>query len=254
MFDVHHPQLTSEGYWKTQTPHPRMIIFTGAGLSKDSGLDTFRDNEGLWENHSIDEVCNGRTWRLHRDKIERFYQQRLEACRAALPHDGHRWCAQMEENGAVLITQNVDNLLERAGAQYPIHLHGRIDERACWACSNVWSQALFPGASCPLCGSDDTRVNVVFFHEPAPMYGPASSAVAGLRSHDVLVIVGTTAKVVNPLRWLTGPCHIWVVDPQPSPLLVHRPHTTVFAQPAKELGQCLTQAWHDHLKEKGARG
>lgn len=254
MFNVHHPHLTPEGYWETRSPQPRMIVFSGAGLSKDSGLSVFRGNDGLWENHRIEEVCNGRTWRNHRELVNRFYDQRFEASRAAQPHDGHRWCVEMEREGAVLITQNVDDLLEKAGARHAIHIHGRVDERACWACSHVWSQKLFNQIHCPICDSEDTRVNVVFFHESAPMYAPASRAIGGLRPQDVLVVVGTSGRVVNPLRWLTCPVNIWVVDPHPAPLLVGRPNTCVLPHAAQDLRPVLEARWQHHLKKQNARG
>ena len=113
---------------------------------------------------------------------------------------------------------------------------------------------MFPQAQCPICMSEDTRVNVVFFNEPAPMYAPTSNALGGLREQDVLVVVGTSAQVVNPIRWLTTPTHIWVVDPSPSPKLTHRPNTLTFEAPANQLRQVLDEPWQQHLKKNGARG
>lgn len=233
-----HPRLDEAGYWLPGT-EPRLVIFSGAGLSAESGLSTFRDTNGLWENHSIEEVCNGLTWRDNREKVERFYEQRRLSNQAAKPHDGHRFCAEMEEAGAVLITQNVDTLLERAGARHLIHLHGNIEQRQCFSCGGEWPAALSKDR-CPFCQSKDTRVNVVFFKEPVPQYNLGSRIIGGLREQDTLLIVGTQASVLNPTRWLTQRCNVAVVDPNPSPRLLAWPKVKTFPMPASE----LKKAWH----------
>lgn len=233
-----HPSLGEGGYWSEDYQGDRVVIFSGAGLSAESGLATFRGDDGLWENHKVDEVCNGHTWRDHRDLVERFYQARLDSNRQSLPHDGHRWCAEMEARGAVLITQNVDTMLEKAGAKHVVHLHGKIDQRQCFGCGGSWNVAL-SHRSCPYCKSEDTRVDVVFFKEQAPRYQEASNTLGALREKDVLVVVGTEASVVNPLRWLTRPCHVIIVDPNPSSRLATWPRAQVFASPASSLRQTL---------------
>ena len=228
-----HPSLDEYGYWKPDVQN-RLVVFSGAGLSADSGLQTFRDTDGLWETHRVEDVCNGRTWRDHRELVENFYGQRQAQNRQAAPHGGHRWCAEMEKRGAVLITQNVDTLLERAGARAVLHLHGRLDQRQCFSCGGHWPLSL-SSSQCPFCKSDDTRTNVVFFQEPVPAYPWASKILGGLREKDTLVVVGTQATVANPLRWLTHRCRVKVVDPNPSPKLTHWPGVECFARPATDL-------------------
>lgn len=254
MLNINHPHLTPEGYWDTHGQQPRMVIFSGAGLSQDSGLDVFRGDGGLWESHRIEDVCNGLTWRKNRELVDRFYADRLVKSQTALPHDGHAWCVEKEREGAVLLTQNVDSLLERAGARHVMHLHGRLDMRTCWACSYAWAYPVLPQKECPVCMSEDTRVGVVFFNEPAPIYMPASRVISGLKPQDVLVVVGTAGKVVNPLRWLTSAVNIWVVDPDPSPYLLTKSHTQTFKAPAKALREHLEGAWQEHLGKAKARG
>ena len=236
-----HPLLDEHGYWISEA-RPRLVIYSGAGLSAESGLKTFRGDDGLWEGHSIEEVCNGSRWRDHREKVEAFYEARRLANQVAKPHDGHAFCAEMEACGAVLITQNVDTLLERAGAQHVIHLHGKINERQCFGCGGVWSDHLSNGP-CPYCKGTDTRVNVVFFKEPAPNYRLASTILGGLREQDSLVVLGTQATVANPTRWLTRRCNVTIVDPTPSSKLLAWPGVRAFTIPASELRNSWPKIW-----------
>ena len=198
---------------------------------------------GSGKNHAISEACDGRTWRTHRGLVERFYGQRASDNRQAAPHSGHVWCAEAESQGAVLITQSVDTLLERAGARFVQHLHGRIDRRECYACSLVWDSALHSSTDCPVCKSSDTRVHVVFYHEPAPAYAVASRTLGGLREKDVLIVVGTRATVANPLRWLTHRAQVWVVDPTSSSSLLAWPGVRVWREPASRLAETAGIAW-----------
>lgn len=230
---LQHPSLDEDGRWQTAAG-PRLVIYTGAGLSAESGLATFRNQGGLWDQHDVNQVCHGATWRDHRALVEEFYATRQAHNHQARPHDGHAWCAEMEAQGAVLVTQNVDTLLERAGAKHVIHLHGQLDQRQCFSCGAHWKSVVSP-VRCAYCRSDDTRVDVVFFGEHAPRYAQASSVLGGLRASDTLMIVGTEASVANPLRWLTQPCTVVVVDPDPSPRLLVAPKVVAVAQPASRL-------------------
>lgn len=245
----YHPLLTEEGYWESKGS-PRLVIYSGAGLSVESGMATFNTDNGLWENHKVEDVCNGFSWKENRELVERFYGQRSADNIKAVPHAGHQWCAGMEAEGAALITQNVDTLLERAGARFVRHIHGRIDQRRCWSCSMEWTTTNQQYRTCPICRSEDTRVNVVFYKEQAPEYARASKTIGGLRPQDVLLIVGTQASVANPLRWLTGPTQVWVVDPQPSARLLAWPGVRAWAEPASRLAETAGVAWHQWQQSK----
>lgn len=245
-----HPALTPQGYWLTAQRQPRLVIVSGAGLSQESGLDVFRGTDGLWENHRVEEICDGRVWTQFRDQVNRFYEARRAANQAALPHDGHRWCAEQEERGAVLITQNIDTLLERAGAEYVLHLHGQIDHHECFSCSLVWPWALAPQLQCPVCQSLDTRAFVVFFHEPVPHYPIASRIVGGLKPQDVLLVIGTSGKVLNPVRWLAERAQVWVVDPEPAEAWATlAARARFFKTPASQLRETVGVAWQAYLQE-----
>lgn len=224
----------------------RWVIFSGAGLSQDSGLATFRDQNGLWDNHNIQEVCHASTWRQHRDKVNAFYEKRWQDNLAAKPHEGHAWCAQMEARGATLITQNIDTLLERAGAQRVIHVHGRIDQWQCFECDYRWRREEPHTPQCQACGSMDTRVDVVFFGERARGYPAMQHVLTGLRDEDTLVVIGTSGTVVNPLLWLTERPRVIILDAkQPDTLLNAWPSAEVLLGHAKDVGSMMGG---DHTK------
>lgn len=180
---------------------PKLIILTGAGLSAESGLRTFRDSNGLWENYSIDEVCNGATWRANFDLVHHFYNERRTQLAGALPNAAHRQIAEWERRyETTILTQNVDDLLERAGCENVVHLHGFLPEMRCVDCGHVWNigyTAWKKGARCPACPSvKGVRPQIVFFGEPAPHYALMWEAFASLSSRDVVVIIGTSGTVL----------------------------------------------------------
>lgn len=215
----------------------KWIIFSGAGLSKESGLATFRSKDGLWANHSIKEVCHGSTWRANRQQVFDFYEQRWQEIQSAQPHDGHAWCVEMERRGATLITQNIDTLLERAGAQRVLHVHGRIDRWQCFECEHLWQREDLAPTHCPACHSEDIRVDVVFFGERARGYRAMEHHLMSLGKNDTLVIIGTTGQVVNPLLWLQAKPRVIVVDPQPAAELTQWDRVEVKRANASQLPQ-----------------
>ncbi|MBP1804210.1 SIR2 family NAD-dependent protein deacylase [Rubellimicrobium aerolatum] len=179
-----------------------LVVFSGAGLSADSGIATFRGARGLWEEHSIDEVCNFETWERNRELVHRFYNARRVALAGVAPNPMHRLLADWQRRfRTTLITQNIDDLLERAGAMEVLHVHGVLTEMRCLDCGSVWdigATAWDPARDrCPDCGSGErVKPNVVFFNEPAPLYGPMSEAFGALGPDDVLVVIGTDGAVV----------------------------------------------------------
>jgi len=187
--------------------HPttrKLIILTGAGLSAESGLRTFRDQDGLWENHRIEEVCDGRTWRKNYELVHRFYNARRTQLASAEPNVAHRqiavWQTSLDCHETVLLTQNVDDLLERAGCRDVVHLHGTLLEMRCIACEHFWNIGYSewqPGALCPCCQSTRTpRPNIVFFHEPAPFYQTLWETLAAATARDILLVIGTSGVVL----------------------------------------------------------
>lgn len=196
---------TFEGLWPADAP-PQLVVLSGAGLSAESGLKTFRDGGGLWEGHDIDVVCNFDTWRDNLSLVHGFYSARREAAAGAAPNPAHAAVARWQERWPLhVLTQNVDDLLERAGVRDVCHLHGRLQDMRCLACDHVWDHGLKPwnpdSHRCPSCGeSDEVKPGVVFFGEMAPEYRTLQRAISSLRECDVLLVIGTSGLVLPVAR------------------------------------------------------
>jgi NAD-dependent deacetylase len=183
---------------------PRLLIFSGAGISADSGISTFRDSDGLWENHSVDVVANYRTWKANFETVHAFYNARRAAVAAAQPNAMHHAIAEWQRRyPTTLLTQNIDDLLERAGCTDVVHLHGRVNAMSCQACGHTFD--VDPGTpwvastgTCPKCPCRrGIKPGVVFFEEDAPLYGRMYREFRDLRPGDVLMVLGTSGKVID---------------------------------------------------------
>lgn len=203
----------------------RLVVFSGAGLSADSGIPTFRSADGLWENHKISQVCDMSTWKANRIAVHRFYNDRRAQLERVAPNAMHRLLADWQERfGALLITQNVDDLLERAGARDVLHVHGTLREMRCLACGTVWGIGTAAWDvevdRCPKCRSlKGVKPNVVFFGEAAPNYRPMGKALESLGADDVLVVIGTDGAVI-PIGKIAAslPCRkaLQILEPVPA--------------------------------------
>jgi NAD-dependent deacetylase len=189
---------------------PRLYVFSGAGLSAESGVPTFRSAGGVWSNAQIDKVCNYRTWHNNRAAVFRFYSDRLTEIERAFPNTAHRTLARWQQiwgsDRVRLITQNVDDLLERGGASNVVHLHGDLKSLCCANCDNRFEapgQAIDNRAACPQCGGiDSVKPGVVMFYEPAPAYTALEKMWSEMSPDDLFVAVGTTFEVIQPDRLL----------------------------------------------------
>lgn len=179
----------------------RLVIFSGAGLSADSGLQTFRGCDGTWAGHDVRRVCNIYSFKANFDLVHAFYNARRAEVAAAEPNAMHRMLVDWQRRfGAELITQNIDDLLERAGATDVMHVHGSLTGQQCRACGRSWEIGLRSwdiGAERCGCGSrKGVKPKVVFFGETAPLYGPMRKALETLSADDMLVVIGTDGAVV----------------------------------------------------------
>lgn len=172
-----------------------LVVLTGAGMSADSGLSTFRDSGGLWENHSIEEVASVTGWKNNPDKILDFYNERRLQAAQAKPNAGHKALAELEEYFDVqIITQNVDDLHERAGSSQVLHLHGML--RQARSSKNpdhvidIGAKPIKPGDRAE--DGSPLRPNVVWFGEPVPNIEPAAEIVSRT---DLLTVIGTSLAV-----------------------------------------------------------
>jgi NAD-dependent protein deacetylase/lipoamidase len=184
----------------------RLIIFSGAGLSAESGLATFRNAPGsLWEEYDLNQVCNYLNWQRNYNLVHRFYNMRRSQLGMVEPNAAHRQIAAWQKTyETVVLTQNVDDLLERAGCVDVIHLHGFLPEMTCEACRRVWNIGYGQWQVDDLCPHNDehpawrktVKPNVVFFNQEAPRYRDLSGILSSLEPPDVVVVVGTSEAVV----------------------------------------------------------
>ena len=182
-----------------------LLVFSGAGLSAPSGVSTFRDRDGLWHQHRIEDVADYTTWKQNFHLVHNFYNQRRRDLQTVLPNPAHdavarwknTWPSQVD-----VFTQNVDLLLEAAGCPDVIHLHGRADRMECTACGHNWHVGLEPWDSssgrCPQCHSlRGVKPGVVFFHQNAPYYRELYRSIRAITSDTMVVVIGTSGFVLD---------------------------------------------------------
>lgn len=176
----------------------RLTVLTGAGMSAESGVPTFRDPDGYWSRFNPAELATPAAFRLDPAKVWEWYRLRRAALRTVEPHDGHRILAAWEKAGRFhvdIITQNVDGLHHRAGAARVIELHGRLELARCTACAYRRDDLddLGPDPRCPEC-SARLRPGVVWFGESLPE-GAFDTAVECVSAADCLLVIGTSSLV-----------------------------------------------------------
>lgn len=175
----------------------RIVILTGAGISAESGLGTFRDKDGLWTKYDLEEVATPQGFFRNRKLVHDFYNARRANCADASPNAAHEALARLEAAlpGEVLIvTQNVDDLHHRAGSKNLLAMHGALMRARCAACEHVWPapMAMQPSDRCPACGRPETRPDVVWFGE-IPHHMDEIGAALGRAG--VFAAIGTSGQV-----------------------------------------------------------
>jgi len=194
----------------------KITILSGAGLSAESGVKTFRDHDGLWENYNVMEVCSTQGWIKDRKVVTEFYNQRRAELATKEPNRAHTVLAQLEKEYRgrfVHLTQNVDNLMERAGAKELVHLHGTLTDLRCEACTEVFDigYAAQDGTQrCPNCGNKRLRHNVVMFGESAPEYSKIHEAI---RQSSLFIAIGTSGNVIDIVSIAREFQHSILIDP-----------------------------------------
>ncbi|HEX8301130.1 NAD-dependent deacylase [Sphingomonas sp.] len=174
-----------------------ILILTGAGLSAESGIATFRGPGGLWEGHRVEQVCTPQALRDDPVLVHRFYDARRAKLSEVEPNAAHRALARLDAEwpGELLIvTQNVDDLHERAGARRLIHMHGELNSALCASCGEqpAWRESLPPRSRCPSCGAPALRPDIVFFGEMPYRMDAIERALARA---DLFVSIGTSGAV-----------------------------------------------------------
>ncbi len=194
----------------------RVVVFSGAGLSAESGIPTFRGSDGLWENHRIEDVASPDGWAQNPKLVLEFYAMRFEKVQQVQPNTGHFALAKLQEKFDVVhITQNIDNLLERAGNKTIWHLHGRVDWQKCERHYDIFgfrdsyfncdfkseiSKPVQWGDKCPKCGAQ-LRPDIVWFGESVDMRRNDLEELIDTAS--IFIGVGTSAQVYPAAGLLT---------------------------------------------------
>ena len=221
----------------------RLVVFTGAGVSADSGIATFRDSDGLWANYRIEEVCTPEALARDRAKVVEFYNLRRRETLSKEPNAAHHAIAELERYFDVqVVTQNVDNLHERAGSTRVTHLHGELTKLRSTANPDLiypiegWEQKLDARAE----DGSYLRPHIVFFGEAVPMFDRATRIVA---KADILVVVGTSLAVypaASLVHYVDRNVPIYLVDPgQPDVRLIRNPLTHIRERAAVGMPELL---------------
>ena len=199
----------------------KIVVLTGAGISAESGVSTFRDSDGLWRNHRIEEVASPIAWENNRQMVLDFYNQRRKQLFEVEPNDGHIWLVKLQEKYDVqIVTQNVDDLHERAGSSNVLHLHGELKKvRSTRNPELVYTLdhwELKNGDNCEL--GSQLRPHIVWFGESVPMIEMAMSIVSGA---DILIVIGTS-MVVYPaaslINFVANEVPKYYIDPKAFPV------------------------------------
>jgi NAD-dependent deacetylase len=174
-----------------------IVILTGAGISAESGVPTFRGPDGLWEGHRVEDVATPEAFRHNPVLVQRFYDARRAALAAVEPNAAHRALARLDAEwpgDLLIVTQNVDDLHERAGAQRLLHMHGELKRALCTGCgaAPAWAVPLSDNPPCPRCGSAKLRPDIVWFGE---MPYHMAAIEAAIDACDLFVSIGTSGAV-----------------------------------------------------------
>ncbi|MDE6535041.1 MAG: NAD-dependent deacylase [Muribaculaceae bacterium] len=212
-----------------------LVFLTGAGISAESGISTFRDADGLWEQYDVMEVCSADGFRRNPELIHQFYNARRRQLAEVKPNRAHEIIRElMRDFNVFVVTQNVDNLHERAGVsdERIIHLHGELMKvRALDDETKVYELQPDACETTPdtVIDGHHVRPHIVFFQEAVPMLEPAAEVVS---QADILVIVGTSMAVypaAGLINYARPDAKVYYVDPKPAPV---PPFVHVIAEPA----------------------
>lgn len=200
----------------------KLVVFSGAGMSAESGISTFRDSNGLWENYDIQQVATPEAWQKNPALVQRFYNERRKNILESQPNSAHQYIAKLQDYFDVqVITQNIDDLHERAGSSKVLHLHGNIrlakssGPNAQFTTQfydiNGWKLDLEHDL-CP--DGYPLRPHVVWFGEAVPAY---EEAIRVVQSADIFIVIGSTLSVypvAGLVHEITAQCKAYYIDPK----------------------------------------
>lgn len=209
-----------------------IVVLTGAGISAESGIKTFRDADGLWEGHDVMEVASPQGFAANPELVLDFYNQRRRQLFEVQPNDAHNALVNLEEDyNITIVTQNVDDLHERAGSRKVLHLHGELLKvRSTYDEFDIkyWKNDLFLGDVCDK--GYQLRPHIVWFGEAVPMI---EKAIGICQTADILLIIGTSMQVypaASLMHYVNPETNIYYIDPKPA--MSSNAQITVIAEPA----------------------
>ena len=193
----------------------KVIIFSGAGVSAQSGISTFRDSDGLWEMYDIKDICTAGCLDSNRAETIEFYDKRRADIEFKEPNYAHKQIQKLKDmysTDIAIITQNVDNMFEKSGCRDVLHLHGFLPEVVCESCGfkdDIGYEKLEDAYEvCPTC-NNLLRPNIVFFGEAAPRY---ADMYKELSDCEMLVVIGTSGNVINTDMFLGGEIKLSILN------------------------------------------
>jgi NAD-dependent deacetylase len=212
----------------------KIVVLTGAGMSAESGISTFRDANGLWEGHDVMEVASPEGFGANPELVLDFYNKRRRQLLEVEPNSAHFALATLEQDYSVeIITQNVDDLHERAGSSKVLHLHGELLKVRSTQDESLimdWKSDLVLGDLCP--NKNQLRPHIVWFGEMVPML---DTAIQRTQEADILVIIGTSMQVypaASLINYIHSTTPIYFIDPNPSITSAHHSKISIIAENA----------------------
>ncbi|MGV8946673.1 MAG: SIR2 family NAD-dependent protein deacylase [Lutibacter sp.] len=212
----------------------KIVVLTGAGISAESGINTFRDANGLWEGHDIMEVASPIGWKKNKETVLDFYNKRRSQLLDVFPNEAHKVLVLLEKKYEVtIITQNVDDLHERAGSSHVLHLHGELLKARSTKNVNLiydWKKALNLGDFCE--ENSQLRPHIVWFGEEVPLFDKALEITS---QADILIIIGTSMQVypaAHLINCTKSSVSIYFIDPKPTIQQNQYSNLTVLAEKA----------------------
>lgn len=220
----------------------KLVVLTGAGMSSESGIRTFRDSDGLWEEYDVNEVATPRGWEINQELVLRFYNERRKQIQKCRPNAGHKGLADLEKYFDVnIITQNIDDLHERAGSTRVVHLHGEITKARSTAdpslIYDIGYKDIRPGDKCSK--DSQLRPHIVWFGEAVPMMDEAGRITS---EADIFVVIGSSLNVypaAGLISYAPEKASLWLIDPKEVAVPDNR-HVEIIRSGASEGVKILT--------------
>lgn len=194
----------------------KIVLLTGAGISAESGIQTFRDADGLWHNHKVEDVASPEGWRKNREVVLEFYNERRRKLKDVVPNHAHQLVKQLEEHFEVqIITQNIDDLHERAGSTNILHIHGELN-KMCSSLNRKLVYDCFDDIKIGDKAADDSqlRPDIVWFGEDVPLY---QVAIEMVKQADIFMVIGTSLQVypaANLLSFIKNDAQLIIINPE----------------------------------------